>query len=745
MDLLYLLGKLYKNKWLILFISIVAAASAFWFAKQQPLRYKSSATIATGVINNPNEVNNSAAYIQPYRVDNTLAAIVEMLRSRVSVSMLSKALYLHDYEQGAKLFRKLPESAEKYTANEREQIANWLQDLPNNAQAAPPGRMGEIYEDLLKMMGYDYLSLSKNLKIERVGTTDYVKTEFTSENPELSAYAVNTLSQLFTDRYNAATNAQTKNSLAYYSQLAQQKKNELNGKLESLRRYKLNNNVVDYGEQTKTNIDQIRELEVQREEISQKIPSYENAIINYDRYLNQNDKSLSQLQDFNRQIGTLKDRISTLTQQYISGGSTNKDLKNQIDALKIELEVQIKNSALGQQTVQNSTSKKDIEAKKMAAETELEIAKASLVSINKELDRLRSNATNLVSGEADIATLEQDINSHSTEYTEILNRLNTTEFAVQSLTNPLDIVERGMIPDKAETTKTGLITALAGISGFTLATAFLFLLAFVDNSYTTPDRFTKFTGMPILESLNEVNYNSRLASLIYSKEKEKNRQFFTEAMRKLRYTIESSGARRVLVSSLNAGEGKTYVLIALAHAMYKNNKKVLLIDTNFKNNSISKTLAKIGTIANNSKSLTDLHQLLSLHQLASIFNTSGILFGSDTSNENATSGCVDVLGCKVNDLSPAEAFAQTDFDAFLQHASSIYDIILFEGAALNKYADTKELSRYADKVVAVFSAKSSFSYNDNIAIQYLQQLETKEGAKKFLGSVLNMVKLENLN
>lgn len=213
MDLLFLWRKLYKNKWLIIFMSVIAAATAYWFAKQQPLSYKSVATIATGVINNPNEVSSSAAYIQPYRVDNTLSAIIEMMRSRISVTHLSKALYLNDYSQSSNTFRHMPPEVAKFTQNELAQIADYLQQVDYNSSVALPDRMGEMYNEVLKMLRYDYNTLVKNLRIERVGSTDYIKIEFTSENPRLSAFVVNNLAAFFTERYNASTNAQDRKSV----------------------------------------------------------------------------------------------------------------------------------------------------------------------------------------------------------------------------------------------------------------------------------------------------------------------------------------------------------------------------------------------------------------------------------------------------------------------------------------------------------------------------------------------------
>jgi len=744
MDLLLLWGKLYKNKWLILFIAVFSAATAFWFAEQQPLSYKSAAIISTGVINNPNEVSSSAAYIQPYRVDNTLSAIIEMMKSRVSLSMLSKELYLHDFEQNQNSFRILPVESGKYTENERRQIADWIRSNENHNQIDLPGRMGEIYNELLKALGYDQSSILKHLKIERVGSTDYIRVEFTSNHPALSAFTVNSLSERFTENYNASTNAQTKNSLQYYTQLAEDKKRQLTGKVESLRQYKLNNNVVDYTVQAKTTIEQIRDLELQREEISQKIPSYEQAIRNYNRYLNQNDHTLGQLREYNREVAKTKEKINTLTQQYVNGGSKDKELKNQIDALNIQLEVHIKNSALGQQSIQNSTSKKEIEAQKIEAETELEIAKASLVSVNQEIQRLKSSTTGLVSGEAAISNLEQDINSYSTEYLEILNRLNSTEFAVQSLTNPLNIIEKGILPEKAEASKTAMITALAGVSGFMLATAFIFFLAFIDNSYTTPNRFTQFTGLPVLETVNYVN-GSMLPGLS-SWFNKKNKEFFSEAIRKLRFSVEESGAKRILFTSLYPKEGKTYLAIALAHALMRNSKQVLLIDTNFKNNTISKILNK------NSQSdiakgfplaleMSELKKLVDLYRLNKSFSTPGAMFSQETGDK----GGVVVMASYPQNNSPSEVFSQTDFNAFLDKASLLFDFIIMEGAAINKFADTKEMVRYTDKMIAVFSASSSYKPNDANALNYFKNLSTNEGGNKFLGAVLNKVKLSNLN
>ena len=62
-----------------------------------------------------------------------------------------------------------------------------------------------------------------------------------------------------------------------------------------------------------------------------------------------------------------------------------------------------------------------------------------------------------------------------------------------------------------------------------------------------------------------------------------------------------------------------------------------------------------------------------------------------------------------------------------------------ESAALNEYADTRELEPYADKVVAIFSAETHTNQKDEYSIKYLNALKDK-----FMGVILNKVDLENL-
>lgn len=59
---------------------------------------------------------------------------------------------------------------------------------------------------------------------------------------------------------------------------------------------------------------------------------------------------------------------------------------------------------------------------------------------------------------------------------------------------------------------------------------------------------------------------------------------------------------------------------------------------------------------------------------------------------------------------------------------------------LNDYADSRELARYASKVVPIFSATAGISQKDKESIEYLRSLDDR-----LMGAVLNKVEMRNLN
>ncbi len=64
-------------------------------------------------------------------------------------------------------------------------------------------------------------------------------------------------------------------------------------------------------------------------------------------------------------------------------------------------------------------------------------------------------------------------------------------------------------------------------------------------------------------------------------------ELFKSSLRKLRHQIEALEAKVVLFTSSRSGAGKSFVIFALSYAMSLVNKKILIIDTNFSNRTLT--------------------------------------------------------------------------------------------------------------------------------------------------------------
>src|SRR5690606_17299877 len=146
------------------------------------------------------------------------------------------------------------------------------------------------------------------------------------------------------------------------------------------------------------------------------------------------------------------------------------------------------------------------------------------------------------------------------------------------------------------------------------------------------------------------------------------------------------------------------------------NKRVLIVDTNFKNNSLSQMLVKpnseikvlegkrVNLLIGSGRGSKDpesepesesTYELINPTKYKNIFIVGNAGSGSD---------------------SPAEILSGRDFRNLIDVLKESFDYILMEGAALNEYSDTKELVTFVDSVYAVFSAEESIKQLDRESI-----------------------------
>ena len=99
-----------------------------------------------------------------------------------------------------------------------------------------------------------------------------------------------------------------------------------------------------------------------------------------------------------------------------------------------------------------------------------------------------------------------------------------------------------------------------------------------------------------------------------------------------------------------------------------------------------------------------------------------------------------VIGSMGGDYTPSEILPRENLLQHLQTLTAEYDFIFLEGPPLNDFSDSRELVRYVDGVIAIFSAQHIIKQIDRQSMAFFNELNGK-----FCGAVLNMVDLEDVN
>lgn len=731
MELLYIFRILYRRKWIILAFTILAIAVAFFLTRNQPRYFKSTAQFSTGFteIQTLRLADETFSLQQiDVKFNNTIA---DMTSPKV-LSLLSYQLLLHDFASPMP-FRK-PDSSSTEIAAVLKQVnkAEVSQILANKKDsiqvlnASIPKENFILY--LLELYKYDISSLRKSLAAWRNQRTDYIDIVFRSENPELSAYAVNTFCKEFQNYQELSRRERSRESVIALDSLVKKRKQELDEKIAAKARFLTDSvsssldpnmvgvNVLSQISQTEASL-AIEEGNVQ--ELTYQISQLDKQMVgtptNSNTTVTGGDNSL---------YLSLRTQYNNLLREYQNGGSSDAAMKKQLD----DLQQKMRDAA--PRTIEQSnnqvSSQSGLQERRDILEGQLRSARYKINNYRGKLGDLNAKLRSASpTSSAAIDKFTKDIEVAQLEYSNTREKLNMASSMSDGLGQNFRQTVFGQPSYEPEPSKRFMVLGLSGLSAFVLTSLIFVFLAYLDQSIKTPSQFQRQTDLKLLGTVNLINMkHNTLGEQVTHIETEdaKRDNAFRELLRKLRYEIERSGKRIILFTSTEPRQGKTTLTQALAFSLSLGKKKVLILDTNFCNNDL--------TAFNNA------------HPTLEQFSGNGHFeFKKVEPLITKTSvPYVDMIGCKGGDYTPSEILPKNHLLNYLPELLKEYDFIFMEAAPLNGFTDTKELAPYAEGVIAIFSATAEVKQADKESIKFLHGLNSK-----FIGAVLNKVGKSDIN
>lgn len=328
--------------------------------------------------------------------------------------------------------------------------------------------------------------------------------------------------------------------------------------------------------------------------------------------------------------------------------------------------------------------------------SDVEFARTNEQLMESTLSEVRERKQSVDRKDYELRDLQQDVETKREIYTAFTERLNQNDAAGPVRNDNIWVVDPAAVPRGANLPPVErymmMALALSLMGGIGLGV----LVELNRNTLANQDEVEKNLGvacvgvLPLLESednLDEVN-SARLLE-VYVKEPH---AFLSEAIRSLRTSLllQAPGqeCRRFLVTSSEAGEGKSSVILSLA-ASFAQMKSVLLIDCDLRKPSLDRALNKTE------------HRNLGLSDvLASAAEV------RDCVRHDYESG-VNLLPAGSRSLNPLEMLSSSQFTRLLDQLSQEYEIILIDSPPCLAVSDTYVLASHADSVIFVVKAAAT--------------------------------------
>ncbi|WP_438945655.1 exopolysaccharide transport family protein [Sediminibacterium sp.] len=684
--------------------------------RKLPDTFKSRSRISTGLVDQSQQFLETNKTQDENKISQQFSNLIEMNRLKRIFDQVSFQVMVHDLTSD-KPFRPPSKLLNEIGPEAR---AHALEVFKKHIVSKEPLSLFDKDQfginQLLISMGYDEPTLQKKIIIYRVNNSDFIDFEHESENPFLSAFVINTLISEFVDFYGNYIKGNQQKAVNFLDMLMKKKFDSMTAKMRLLRDYKIRNRVLNLNEQAKSLYNQIADYESRLQVAQKDVEAYQGAIRGIESKFSPQDRRYleSVVVDVNQSVIATRDRLRQVTNDLVKSNFDPR-IKEKQDSLRNELESKVLEST-DRLLVSPLANKQLLVQQKLNLEIALDQARSSIDPLSSELRRLNEKFDMLVPHEALIQSYEGSVDVAGKEYLDIQNRFNQTSLE-SSMTVQLRQIEMAM-PGPAQPSKKLLLVALAGIISFVFCLAALFVIFYLDDSIQNATELANKTNLPVLAYLPYINTSMLdLTNLWKNGEGNRITIAFKNLLRSLRFEVEREmGNKKLLVvTSLTDGEGKTLISLGLAYAYSMVNKRVLVIDGNFDQPTISETTGTNTYLEDYLKNRITLGEIIK-------------------------EGKISVLGNRGGDTSIFEFCDESIVKPKLAYLRDVFDIIIIEAPSMDKLNKSREWVVLAEKVVAIYAAGTTIKNGKKQSVQYLYDL-----GDQFAGWALNKVIINRLN
>lgn len=261
----YFIKFFYRIRYWLIFAPLIVALFVFWQTRRSTHNYTANCSIYTGIITGVNILSESGitttSYTQGSMMDNllnivtsdqTLKQVSLRLYARIMVygdpdkdnTYINAAHYRKLYEHGQPIHHLIYKSSPNDSINEQRTYENLVAYETND----PTNYVYGIYQWNLPYVNRSSL---QQIVVKRISTSDVIEVSYTTDDPGIVYQTLLILIDEFNKQYQSLRFGETNDVIAYFRTELKRIGDELTESEDLLTTYRVNNQVINYEDETK--------------------------------------------------------------------------------------------------------------------------------------------------------------------------------------------------------------------------------------------------------------------------------------------------------------------------------------------------------------------------------------------------------------------------------------------------------------------------------------------------------------
>jgi capsular exopolysaccharide synthesis family protein len=574
--------------------------------------------------------------------------------------------------------------------------------------------------DIIEIIG----DLDKNLGAIPDRNSNYISINMTCGDPEEAALIVNQMVDLFVRSQQTTAETDIGQKLRELSQQENELRDKLrniSGSLSDIRRSTgLTQLEGDEGAFRHTITQKLGTLEIEKMKLEADIEQVRATVTNYEQR-GVSDEIVQRDTENDPVVIGLIQRITTLetelARRLTNLGENHREVQQLREVMRQTMAEKDARNNLKALQIRDSdvTTAKDQFAVLTNRLAKLEELRAQTEKDQRDLDNTRADYERLVSDREEAKNKLFSIQEQMSKYN--LIKQDTESAKVKPV---------GLAPPPLQMSSPRLLIFAPGgtFLGFLLGIGFAFLIELLNDLLRTPSDVMKFVNVPLLgmvahKDLDDSTKNADMWKIVRQSPLSMMGECFRQFRTNLKLSSDSDTQRVIFVTSGNAGEGRTTVAVNTATSFAAENKRVLLIDANFRRPSSYKIFPNSNRqhaeAEKKDKGLSG--YLTGSYSIMEIIRPTGI-------------DGMDVIDSGILPANPAELLGGGRMAELVRYTKEHYDRVIIDGPPI-LVSDAKALALQADGTVLVFNAAITRRGTAKRVVRELREINTN-----ILGAIL---------